>query len=155
MDIDLYLSTYRWISPNGGKVDLLSFILPAGGIWGAEQSQVGLFIYSRCCGHLRNVKNNQKNYSALGMLKKALGRNSHAEGDTERQTDNNSLKQPERRVFLHLSVHEGGVQTGRRRWGNDKNTGAYIKPKPVKSRAINADAGTPGDYPMLVFGYPV
>lgn len=73
----------------------------------------------------------------------------------ETQTDKNCLKQTGRRVFLYISICEGGVWIRRHRWEDDKNTGAYIQPKPVKSRGINSDAGTPRDDPMLFFSYPV
>lgn len=64
---------------------------------------------------LERQKTTKKKLFSTGNAEKGTGRNSHAEGDTERQTDNNSLKEPGRRVSLHLSVHEGGVQAGRHR----------------------------------------
>lgn len=55
---------------------------------------------------LERKKKTQKHYnSAVGMLKKARVE-THMQRETDRQ------KQTGRRVFLHLSIHEEGVQTG-------------------------------------------
>lgn len=88
------------------------------------------------------------------MLKKAQVE-IHMQRETQRGRQTTALNSQEgESSFICLFMKEVSRQAGTGE-GMIKNTGAYIKPKPVKSRAINADAGTPGDYPMLVFGDPV